>query len=460
MTYTDEATLFSTGYAPGADVLTAELAVAGAAITRKHLAEAAAEIVTPDHFHQQHAAIAYRAALHLAGSGAWVDIASVGRYLTQTGGMTAFRDDLTKLFDLGTHAAIASSANGVRYHAVIVAEDAARRRLHQACTRGLQMASSPAFDPTTDIEQVVAEVQAVATGGSQDQPLMVGDDFEAYLNTLEQPDRNPVVPTPWADVDRIAKIRGGQLVIIGARPGGGKSLAGLGIATHTAIRRGRPAAVFSMEMPRHQVMDRVMASQACVSLTAFEERSFAEWDWRRIAEAKPKVEAAPLLIDDTPHLTAAHIRTRLRWMAGRGTPAEVIVIDYLQLMHVDSRSGESRVQQLGALSRALKLLAIEFNIPVIALTQLNRASEGRHDKRPQMSDLRESGSIENDADMVLLLHRPEEPTEEEQIKGARSRVSEVDVIVAKNRQGPNQITVPLSWQGHWARLSNLAKDHG
>jgi len=459
MTYTDEATLFSTGYAPGDDVRTAELAVAGAAITRRDLAEAAAEIVTPDDFHQPHAALAFKAALHLAGSGAWVDVAAVARHLAQTGGLSVFRGDVTKLFDLARHAA-PGAAGGVRYHALIVVEDAARRRLHQACTRGLQVASNPGFNPATDIEQVIADVQAVATGGGNDQPLMVADDFEAYLNTLEQPDRNPVVPTPWSDVDRVAKIRGGQLVIIGARPGGGKSLAGLGIATHTAIRRGRPAAVFSMEMPRQQVMDRVMSSQACVSLTAFEERSFAEWDWRRIAEAKPKVEAAPLLIDDTPHLTAAHLRTRLRWMAGRGTPAEVVVVDYLQLMHVDSRSGESRVQQLGALSRGLKLLAIEFGVPVIALTQLNRASEGRHDKRPQMSDLRESGSIENDADMVLLLHRPEEPTEEQQIEGAKSRTSEVDLIVAKNRQGPNQITVPLSWQGHWARLSNLAKDPG
>lgn len=442
------------GYTPDDSVLAAEDAVAGAAIHGRNYAEAAAETLTKDDFHQPSRALAFEAAVHLAGAGAWVDIPSVARHLEKTGGMLAFRNDVTKLFDLGQMGP--TSVASVRYHAKTVADDARRRRLHQACARGVQAAGSPAFDPDTDIDRVIGEVQAVATGGTAtDQPLMVGDDFAAYLDTLEKPDLNPVIPTPWVDVDRVVKLRGGQLVIVGARPGGGKSIVGLNLVVHTAVKRRRPAALFSMEMPRRQVLDRAMASIARVSLNAFEERAFCERDWANLSEATPRLQSAPLLIDDTAHLSLAHIRTRLRWMQGQGHPAEVVVIDYLQLMKTDP--GESRVQQLGALSRGLKLLAIEFGIPVVALTQLNRASEQRTVKIPQLSDLRESGSIENDADIVMLLHRelphPDQPRE----PGSRDWSGEVDLIVAKNRQGPNQITVSLAWQGHYARLSNLGR---
>jgi replicative DNA helicase len=451
----DRPILGAPGYTPPDNVLAAEDAVAGAAIHGRYLAEAAAETLTEADFHQPSRGLAFAAAVHLAGSGAWVDIPAVARRLEQTGDLTAFRGDVTKLFDLGQSGAI--DASQVRYHAETVAADAARRRLHQACARGVQVAGNIDFDPTVDIEAVIADVQAVATGRTTDQALMVADDFDAYLDTLEQPDLNPVIPTPWPDVDRAVKLRGGQLVIVGARPGGGKSIVGLNLAVHTAVKRGRPAAVFSMEMPRRQVMDRALAGIAGVSLNAFESREFSDWDWRHLGEASPVLRAAPLMIDDTAHLTLAHIRTRLRWMHGKGTPAEVVVIDYLQLMKVDTRSGEGRVQQLGALSRGLKLLAIEFGIPVVALTQLNRASEMRTVKIPQLSDLRESGSIENDADIVMLLHRelphPDQPKE----KGDRDWSGEVDLIVAKNRQGPNQITIPLSWQGHYARLASLGK---
>ncbi|MFI1580058.1 replicative DNA helicase [Embleya sp. NPDC020630] len=451
----DTPILGAPGYTPDDSVLVAEDAVAGAAIHGRHLAEAAAETLTEADFHQPSRGLAFAAAVHLAGAGAWVDITSVARRLEQTGDMAAFRGDVTKLFELGQMGALSPAS--VRYHAQTVADDARRRRLHQACARGVQTAGSPGFDPDTDIEKVIADVQAVATGNTAGQALMVADDFDAYLDTLEQPDLNPVIPTPWPDVDRVVKLRGGQLVIVGARPGGGKSIVGLNLAVHTAVKRGRPAALFSMEMPRRQVMDRALAGLAGVSLNAFEAREFGDWDWPKLAKHSPALRNAPLLIDDTANLSLPHIRTRLRWMHGQGHPAEVVVIDYLQLMKVDSRAGESRVQQLGALSRGLKLLAIEFGIPVVALTQLNRASELRTVKIPQLSDLRESGSIENDADIVMLLHRevphPDQPKE----PGDRDWLGEVDLIVAKNRQGPNQITVPLSWQGHYARLANLGK---
>jgi replicative DNA helicase len=236
------------------------------------------------------------------------------------------------------------------------------------------------------------------------------------------------------------------------------SLAGLGIAVHTAVKRGQPAVLFSLEMPRFQIDDRILASQASVSLTAFEDRNFTDRDFMLISGVSSSVRDAPLVIDDSTSLTVSHVRTRLRWMQGQGIPAAVAVIDYIQQMKPTGRH-ENRVAAVGELSRELKKLAMEFNIPVIALTQLNRASEGRADKKPAMSDLRESGSIENDADIVLLLHRPPPLTDDERARGDRDRTDEVDVLVEKQRQGKNKIEIPLVWQGHYARLSNFGREY-
>lgn len=444
----------ATAHNPSQDVLDAEAAVAGAAICGRHFAEAAAEIVTPDHFHQPHCAVAFAAALHLAGAGKWVDGPAVVRHLEQTGGITAFGRQPVRVYDLARQGAV--GLEGVRHHAQTVTTDAARRAMWQACHRGMRIASAPTFE-LTDSEMILADVQAATSGRPDAQALLLADDFDDYLESLEKPDLNPVLPTPWVDLNAKVRVRGGQLVVIGARPGGGKSLAGLGIATHTAIKRRHPAALFSLEMPRAQITDRVMAAEARVSLTAFEERQFSEWDWNRIAKVTNDVRSAPLIIDDAPQLTVAHVRTRLRWMAGQGIPAAVVVIDYLQLMKATGRH-ESRVAAVGEISRDLKQLAIEFNVPVVALTQLNRASEARSDKRPAMSDLRESGAIENDADIVLLLHRPPAPTEEERNESVPDRSGEVDVLVEKQRQGINKIDIPLAWQAHYARLANLGKD--
>jgi replicative DNA helicase len=226
---------------------------------------------------------------------------------------------------------------------------------------------------------------------------------------------------------------------------------------HTAVKRGQPAVLFSLEMPRFQIDDRILASQASVSLTAFEDRNFTDRDFMLISGVSSSVRDAPLVIDDSTSLTVSHVRTRLRWMQGQGIPAAVAVIDYIQQMKPTGRH-ENRVAAVGELSRELKKLAMEFNIPVVALTQLNRASEGRADKKPAMSDLRESGSIENDADIVLLLHRPPPLTDDERARGDRDRTDEVDVLVEKQRQGKNKIEIPLVWQGHYARLSNFGRE--
>lgn len=450
-----EAEPATSGDTPSRAVLDAEDAVAGAALHGRNYTETAAEILTADHFHQPQCAIAFGAALHLAGSGQWVDAPAVVRHLQQTGGIGVFGNNPARVYELASRGAVGTEA--VRHHAQTVADDQSRREMWRACMRGVQLTSSPAFDATVDPEVVLAAIQAAALGRPDTQALLLADDFDEYLQSLEKPDMNPVLPTPWVDVNEKVRIRGGQLVVIGARPGGGKSLAGLGIVMHTAIKRGKPAVLFSLEMPRFQIDDRIMAAQATVSLTSFEDRKFADWDWARIAGVTAGIRDAPLVIDDATTLTVSHVRTRLRWMVGQGMPAAVAVIDYIQQMKPTGRH-ENRVAAVGEISRELKKLAMEFNIPVIALTQLNRASEGRADKKPAMSDLRESGSIENDADIVMLLHRPLPLTDDERARNERDRTDEVDVLVEKQRQGKNKIEIPLVWQGHYARLSNFGRD--
>jgi replicative DNA helicase len=443
------------GEVPSRAVLDAEDAVVGAALHGRNYTETAAEILTPEHFYQATCSTAFAAALDLAGGNQWIDVRSIVRQVQKTDGMKVFGNSPDRVYDLANRAAIGLEA--VRNHAQLVVDDYARRAVWRACIRGVQLTSSPAFDAATDTEIVLAGVQAAAVGRPDTQALLLADDFGDYLTSLEKPDLNPVLPTPWSDVNERVRLRGGQLVVIGARPGGGKSLAGLGIATHTAIRLGLPSVLFSLEMPRAQLTDRIMAAQATVSLTAFEERKFTDRDWMNIADVSSSVRDAPMIIDDATTLTVPHVRTRLRWMQGQGMPAAVVVIDYIQQMKPTDRH-ENRVAAVGEISRELKKLAMEFNVPIVALTQLNRASEARADKKPAMSDLRESGAIENDADIVMLLHRPLPPTEEERAGGAKDRSSEVDVLVEKQRQGVCKIEIPLVWQAHYARLSNFGKE--
>ena len=270
-----------------------------------------------------------------------------------------------------------------------------------------------------------------------------------HLDRLEHREPATANTGSFGLIDMDAGFRGlrpGRFTLIAGRPGTGKSLLGLCIARATAIRMLTPTLLVSMEMPTDEVLDRLLAAEARVELGRITDGELTEADWQRIAKTLPRLTDAPLHIDDSEHVTLDGLRNTVRTMR-RGPGCELLIVDYLQLMQAPR--AQSREQSIAQVSRGLKLMAREFNIPVVALCQLNRESEKRSDKRPMKSDLRESGSLEQDADNVVLLHRAD-------LYGEEQRAGEIDVIVDKHRGGP-LFTVTAAFQGHFGRISDMAR---
>jgi replicative DNA helicase len=230
----------------------------------------------------------------------------------------------------------------------------------------------------------------------------------------------------------------------------GKSTLALDVARSAAIRHRMPTAFFSLEMSRKELMSRMFSAEARVSLHHMRSGTMNDDDWTRLARRMPDVSAAPLYIDDGGELTLMNVCIKARRLKQRND-LRLIVVDYLQLMQSGSgRRGENRQQEVADMSRRLKLLAKELDVPIIALSQLNRGSEQRSDKKPVLSDLRESGAIEQDADMVILVHR------EDAYEKESPRSGEADLIVAKHRNGPTA-TVTVAFQGHYSRFVDMAQ---
>lgn len=433
------------GYQPYPGVLDSEAAVAGACMTSARHADAAAEILTEDDFFNLGNASVFAAACELSGRGAYVDAAAVRNLLIRNGNINTLAGRDARLYDL-MHAAV--GVEGVRYHADIVRADAIRRRAWSACVRGVGITSEPTFE-IEHIDRIVEELDRAAPEGDTERALWVDDDHEDFLDDLDKPTRETILATPWPDLDEHVKLKTGQVVVIGARPGHGKSLSGTQIAAKTAVEHRIPTLVMSMEMRRFEVLRRIYAAEARVNLNRLNNHTLDDDDHARIAEVANRMQGAPLVIDDSSHTTLAHLRARLRWMA-RKAPAKLVIVDYVQLM-ISSRKVENRALEVAELTRGLKLMANELDVCVIALAQLNRGPEQRANKKPTLADLRESGSLENDADTVLLLH-----LEPEESNGAK-RLGEIDIIVAKNRNGPHGMDVPLAFQGHYARFRPMAR---
>ena len=260
------------------------------------------------------------------------------------------------------------------------------------------------------------------------------------------------VPTGFIDLDAMTNgLQSGQLIVIGARPAMGKSTLALDIARCASIKHGLTSAFFSLEMGRPEITQRLYSAEARVALHHIRAGSVTDDDLNRMARRTPDIEGAPLIIDDSPNLSLTEIRSRARRIKQSKGGLDLLIVDYLQLMQSGGgRRAESRQQEVSDFSRNLKLLAKELEIPVIALSQLNRGPEQRTDKRPQISELRESGSIEQDADMVILLHR------EDAYEKESPRAGEADLIVAKHRNGPTS-TVTVGFQGHYSRFVDMAQ---
>ncbi len=256
------------------------------------------------------------------------------------------------------------------------------------------------------------------------------------------------VPTGFIDLDKLLTgFHPGELVLIGARPSMGKSSIAMNIAQHAAVKAGKTVAVFSLEMPREQLAMRMLCTEASVDMQAVRHGSIDDEGWMRLTMALGPLAAANIYMDETPGITPGQLRSRCRrLMAERGL--DLIIVDYLQLMATD-KSSENRQHEVSEISRALKGLAQELHVPLIACAQLSRANAQRADKRPVLSDLRDSGSIEQDADVVMFVHREEYYNPETPDKNI------AEIIVQKQRNGPLD-TVKLAWLGKYTRFSNLA----
>ncbi|MEV3926499.1 replicative DNA helicase [Actinomadura coerulea] len=345
------------------------------------------------------------------------------------------------------------SAASVYHYAEIVHQHAVRRRLIQATTRIQAMAWSGEGEVAEISDAAQAEIHAATEVATAADPKRPGEgSLASTIDELQAiQNRNGEltgVSTGFKDLDLLTQgLQPGQLIVIAARPAMGKSTLALDFARACSIRDGLPSVFFSLEMGISEINMRMLSAEARVALHHMRAGNLSEDDWKAIGRKTPDIEAAPLYLDDSADLTMMQIRSKCRRMQQKHG-LRLIVVDYLQLMESGKRA-ENRVVEVGQISRGLKKLAKELGVPVVALSQLNRGSEQRSDKRPQVSDLRESGSIEQDADMVILLHR------EDAYEKESPRSGEADLIVAKHRNGPTA-TVTVAFQGHYSRFVDMA----
>jgi replicative DNA helicase len=327
------------------------------------------------------------------------------------------------------------------------------RRLVTAGTRIVQLGyATDGGDVDELVNAAQAEVYAVTERRTSEDYQPLSAIIEGAIDEIEasshRGDGLTGIPTGFADLDRLTNgFHGGQMIVIAARPAVGKSTLGLDIARSAAIHHKLPSVIFSLEMGRNEITMRLLSAEARIPLQNMRKGTMREEDWTRLARTMGDVSDAPLFIDDSPNMSLMEIRAKCRRLKQKHG-LKLVIVDYLQLMTSGKRV-ESRQQEVSEFSRALKLLAKELEVPVIALSQLNRGPEQRTDKKPQMSDLRESGSIEQDADMVILLHR------EDMYEKESPRAGEADFIVAKHRNGPTD-TITVAFQGHYSRFVDMA----
>jgi replicative DNA helicase len=426
----------------------AEQCVLGGMLLSKDAISDVIEVIRPaDHYRPAHQ-IVHEAILDLYARGEPADAITVANELSRSG-------DLQRIGGAPyLHTLIASvpTAANAGYYARIVRERAILRRLVEAGTRIVQMGYTGDADADDLVDRAQAEVYAVTDRRIAEDYHSLSEIMPGALDEIEsigsRGGQMTGVPTGFADLDALTNgLHPGQMVVIAARPAVGKSALALDFARSATIRHSLPTVLFSLEMGRNEITMRLLAAEAKVPMNLMRTGQLSDDDWNRLARRMSEVADAPLFIDDSPNMSLMEIRAKCRRLRQRHD-LKMVVIDYLQLMSSPKRV-ESRQQEVSEMSRSLKLLAKELEVPVVALSQLNRGPEQRQDKKPMLSDLRESGSIEQDADVVILLHR------EDAYEKESPRAGEADLIVAKHRNGPTA-TVTVAFQGHYSRFVDMA----
>jgi len=433
--------------------LEAEVSVLGSCLISKDAVVVALELLKPDDFYRNAHRVVFEAVQALATASEPVDAVTVTEWLSrharldEVGGAAA-------LYDLTDQVPTAANA---AYYARIVRDRSLLRRLIDAGGRVTQLGYDPTDDALASVdraESIVYELSQ-AGGASELQPLneLLTESFENLEKLSKERSEVTGLATGFDDLDRLtAGLQKQNLVIIAARPSMGKSGLALGIAEYVAIDTRKPVLLFSLEMSKTEIVNRMLSSQARIDSSRLRTGRLEDSHWRALGEALGRMNDAPLFIDDTPSITMLEIRAKARRLNQRMKDkggVSLVVVDYLQLMSSNRRT-DNRVQEVAEFSRGLKMLAKELDVPVVALSQLSRQPESRTDKRPMLSDLRESGSIEQDADIVGFIYRDEVYDNDSPDKGT------AELIIAKHRNGAVG-KVQLAFLAHFAKFANLSR---
>ena len=430
---------------PPQDVI-AEQSVLGGMLLSKDAISDVVEILRERDFYRPAHELIYDAIIDLYGRGEPADPVTVAAELTKRG-------DLVRAGGAPyLHTLISSvpTAANAGYYAKIIRERAIMRRLVEAGTKIVQLGYTDEGEVDDAVDQAQAEVYAVTERREAEDYVQLSELLPAAYDEIEKISSGVVgegVKTGFKDLDALTNgFHPGNMIVLAARPAVGKSTLGLDIARYASIHKRETSVIFSLEMSRSEITMRMLSAEARVPLNNIRSGQLGEEEWAKMARRMGEISDAPLFIDDSPNLSLMEIRAKARRLKQRHN-LKLIVIDYLQLMTSGKRV-ENRQQEVSEFSRQLKLLAKELNVPVVAISQLNRSPEQRSDKKPMLSDLRESGSIEQDADVVILLHRDD-------LYDSQNRSGEADLIVAKHRNGPTR-TITVSAQLHLARFTDMA----
>ncbi len=426
----------------------AEQAVIGCMLTDQDAVTAAVEKLKPEDFYREDNKIIYSAIMNLYNKAQPIDVITLKAELTSMGKFDAV-GGLEYIVELPEK--VPTTSNVDRY-IKIVEEKSMLRNLIKTANEIIDMG----YEQTDEVEDIMDNAEKkifnVIQRKSQTGYTSISDILVESFTRLEelynQKQHVTGVPTGFIKLDdKTAGLHGSELILIAARPAMGKTAFALNIGTYAATRANVPVAIFSLEMSKDQLANRILCSEALVDSNNVRTGKLSDEELSKLAETSGELSQAPIYVDDTPGISVMEIRAKCRKMKLEKNIG-LIIIDYLQLIQGSAKNANNRVQEIAEISRSLKILAKELNVPVIALSQLSRAVESRDDHRPMLSDLRESGSIEQDADIVMFLYRDDYYNEESTKKNI------AEVIIAKQRAGSTG-TVELAWMGQYTKFGNI-----
>ena len=431
----------------------AESSVLGGLLLENGAWERVGDLLVDSDFYRYEHRLVFSALSALINLSKPADVITVFEHLKNQGKA----EEVGGLTYLNSLAQYVPSASNIRRYAEIVRERAILRKLVSASDEIATSAFNPKGKPIDKIlDEAEQKIFNIGEEGSRmNQGFQTMDTLAlALMDRVQEMADNPNditgVPTGFYDLDRMTSgFQAGDMIVLAARPSMGKTALAINIAEHVALNEGLPVAVFSMEMGAAQLAVRIVGSIGRIDQGHLRTGKLTDDEWPRLTEAIEKLRPVSLHIDETPGLTPSELRANARRLARSCGKLGLIVVDYLQLMSGSSSEGENRATELGEISRGLKMLAKELQCPVIALSQLNRSVETRTDKRPMMSDLRESGAIEQDADIIMFIYRDEYYNKDSKEPGV------AEIIIGKQRNGPTG-TIKLAFLKQLTRFESLA----